>query len=176
MPKIRYAKSGDGVHIAYQVAGDGPLDLVVVPGSVSHLQVAWEAPDYAHYFGRLASFARVIFFDKRGTGMSDPVSPDSLPGLDQRMDDVRAVLDAVGSEKAAVFGYSEGGQMAALFAATYPERTRALVLYGTYARLRAGPDYPAGASDEELQFFLGEVEAHWGETTDALALFAARAA
>jgi DNA-binding SARP family transcriptional activator/pimeloyl-ACP methyl ester carboxylesterase len=176
MPKIRYAKSSDGVHIAYQVAGEGPLDLVVVPGSVSHLQVAWEAPDYGHYFGRLASFARVIFFDKRGTGMSDPVSSDSLPGLDQRMDDVRAVLDAVGSEQAAVFGYSEGGQMAALFAATYPERTRALVLYGTYARLRAGPDYPAGVPDEELELFLGEIEAHWGEVTDALALYAAGAA
>jgi pimeloyl-ACP methyl ester carboxylesterase len=108
--------------------------------------------------------------------MSDPVSPDSLPGLDQRMDDVRAVLDAVGSEQAAVFGYSEGGQMAALFAATYPERTRALVLYGTYARLRASPDYPPGVSDEELEFFLGEIEAHWGEVTDALALYAAGAA
>lgn len=175
MPKTRYVKTGDGVHIAYQVAGEGPLDLVVVPGFVSHLQVAWEAPDYAHYFHRLASFARVIVFDKRGTGMSDPVSADALPSLEQRMDDVRAVLDAVDSEQAAVFGYSEGGQMAALFAATYPERTRALVLYGTYARIRSDADYPAGLSEEVAEAFLAEVEAHWGEFTEPLSLFAAGA-
>jgi DNA-binding SARP family transcriptional activator len=107
VPKTRYAKSSDGVHIAYQVAGDGPLDLVLVQGFISHLQLAWEAPEYAHYFRRLARFARVICFDKRGTGMSDPVPAHALPTLEQRMDDVRAVLDAVGSEHAAVVGVSE---------------------------------------------------------------------
>jgi class 3 adenylate cyclase len=114
----------------------------------------------------------VICFDKRGTGMSDPVPVHALPTLEQRMDDVRAVLDVVGSEKPAVFGYSEGGQMAALFAATYPERTRALVLYGTYARVRSDPDYPPGLPDEVLESFTNEIAAHWGEVTDMLALFA----
>ena len=175
MPKTRYARSSDGVHIAYQVAGDGPLDLVLVHGLISHLQVAWEAPEYAHFFRRLAGFARVICFDKRGTGMSDPVPVHALPTLEQRMDDVGAVLDAVGSEQAAVVGVSEGGQMAALFAATYPERTRALVLYGTYARIRSDPDYPPGVSDDLLEAFVAEIEAHWGEITEPLAAFAVSA-
>jgi DNA-binding SARP family transcriptional activator/pimeloyl-ACP methyl ester carboxylesterase len=166
MPKTRYAKAGDGVHIAYQVIGDGPFDLVEVGGFVSHLEVAWEGPEYAHYLRRLASFARVICFDKRGTGMSDPVEPHALPSLERRMDDFRVVMDAVGSERAALFGESEGGQMAALFAATYPERTRALVTYGAYARLRRAPDYPPGQSDDSLEAFARDMEATWGEVPE----------
>jgi len=128
-PKTRYAKSGD-VHIAYQVVGDGPFDLVFVPGFVSNVDHNWEWPALARMLSRLASFSRLIMFDKRGTGLSDRVA--GIPGLEQRMDDVRAVMDAVGSERAAVFGISEGGAMSALFAATYPERTRALALFGAY--------------------------------------------
>jgi pimeloyl-ACP methyl ester carboxylesterase len=140
LPETRYAKSGD-VNIAYQVVGDGPLDLVLVPGFVSHLDNDWEEPRSAHFLQRLASFSRLIRFDKRGTGLSD--RPSGLPDLETRMDDVRAVMDAVGSKRAALFGYSEGGPMCILFAATYPERTLSLVLYGTYAK-RQDPDddYP----------------------------------
>jgi len=166
VPKTRYAKTADGVHVAYQVIGDGPFDLVEVGGFVSHLEFAWESPEYAHLLRRLANFARVICFDKRGTGMSDPVPVHALPTLEQRMDDFRAVLDAVGSEQAALFGESEGGQMAALFAATYPERTRALVTYGAYARLRSAPDYPPGMPDDYLEAFASEMEATWGEITE----------
>src|SRR5919201_4199740 len=129
-PETRYAKSGD-VSIAYQVVGEGPLDLVLVPGFVSHLELDWKEPSFARFLGRLASFSRLILFDKRGTGLSDPVT--QLPTLEQRMDDVRAVLDAVGSQRAALLGVSEGGPMCALFAATYPDRTDALVIYGSYA-------------------------------------------
>ena len=175
VPKTRYAKGSDGVHIAYQVSGDGPLDLVVVPGFISHIQVAWETPEYAHFIRRLSGFARVICFDKRGTGISDPVPVHALPTLEQRMDDVRAVMDTVGSDAAVIFGYSEGGQMAALFAATYPERTRALVLYGTYARIRSDPDYPPGVPEEVLEALVGEMEAHWGEVTELLTVFASSA-
>ncbi len=163
VPKTRYAITPDGVHVAYQVVGDGPFDLVLVPGFVSHLEFAWDAPEYAHYMRRLASFSRVICIDKRGVGMSDPVPVHALPTLEQRMDDLRVVLDAVGSEQAAVFGVSEGGQMAALFAATYPERAHGLVLYGTYARLRSDPDYPPGSPGEVLEAFVKETEATWGE-------------
>ena len=115
IPETRYAKSGD-VNIAYQVVGEGPLDLVLVPGFVSHLDIDWDEPRSAYLLRRLASFARLIRFDKRGTGLSD--RPGGLPDLETRMDDVRAVIDAVGSELAALFGYSEGGPMCALFAAT----------------------------------------------------------
>jgi DNA-binding SARP family transcriptional activator/class 3 adenylate cyclase/predicted alpha/beta hydrolase len=162
MPKTRYAKASDGVHIAYQVIGDGPFDLVEVGGFASHLEFAWEGVEYSHYLHRLSRFARLISFDKRGTGMSDPVPVHALPSLEQRMDDFRAVLDAVGSERAALFGESDGGQMAALFAATYPERTRALVTYGSYARLRSAPDFPLGQSDEFLDDFATDMEANWG--------------
>src|SRR5262245_6376283 len=130
-PKTRYARSGD-LHIAYQVMGEAALDLVFVPGFVSHLEQDWQSPATATCLGRLASFSRLIRFDKRGTGLSDRVG--GMPTLEQRMDDVRAVMDSVGSERAALFGVSEGGPMSVLFAATYPERTSALVLYGTYAR------------------------------------------
>jgi pimeloyl-ACP methyl ester carboxylesterase len=128
--ETRYAKSGD-VNIAYQVVGEGPLDLVLVPGWVSHVEYAWEEPSLAAFLRRLASFSRLIFLDRRGTGLSDRVS--ALPTLEERMDDVRAVMDAAGSDRAALFGISEGGPMCSLFAATYPERSAALVLYGTIA-------------------------------------------
>jgi pimeloyl-ACP methyl ester carboxylesterase len=159
VPETRYAKSGD-VHIAYQVAGGGPLDLVLVPGFVSHLEASWQAPRQARFFERLASFARLIMFDKRGTGMSDRAS--QVFTLEQRMDDVRAVMDAVGSERAALFGISEGGPMSIVFAATYPERTTALVMYGSYARRSWAPDHPAGLSDEGWAELLDAIEHDWG--------------
>jgi class 3 adenylate cyclase len=130
-PETRYAKSGD-LSIAYQVTGGGPRDLVFVPGFISNLDGAWENPVQAHFFSRLATFSRLVRFDKRGTGLSDRMS--GVANLEDRMDDVRAVMDAVGSERAALFGISEGGPMSLLFAATYPERASALVLYGSYAR------------------------------------------
>jgi len=130
-PETRYAKSGD-LNIAYTVTGGRPLDLVYVPGFVSNLDLVWENPGWVHFFTRLASFSRLIMFDKRGTGLSDRVA--GVATLEERMDDVRAVMDAVGSERAALFGMSEGGPMSLLFAATYPERAAALVIYGSYAR------------------------------------------
>jgi len=164
LPETRYAKSGD-VNIAYQVVGDGPLDLVLVPGFVSHLDNDWEEPRSAHFLQRLASFSRLIRFDKRGTGLSD--RPSGLPDLETRMDDVRAVMDAVGSKRAALFGYSEGGPMCILFAATYPERTLSLVLYGTYAK-RQDPDddYPWSPTAEQRQDYASEVEREWGVEAD----------
>jgi pimeloyl-ACP methyl ester carboxylesterase len=140
IPETRYASSGD-VSIAYQVVGEGPFDLVHVPPFVSHVELAWEIPGLAAYFRRLASFCRLIRFDKRGTGMSDRVG--SLPTLETRMDDVRAVMDAAGSERAAIIGVSEGGPMAILFAATYPDRAWALVLEGSYANA-VGSRLPVG--------------------------------
>ena len=163
-PETRYAKSGD-VNIAYQVVGEGSRDLVLVPGFVSHLDLDWEEPRYAHFLRRLASFSRLIMFDKRGTGLSD--RPGGLPDLETRMDDVRAVMDTVGSERAALLGYSEGGPMCILFAATYPERTSALVLYGTYAKRRdPDDDYPWAATWEERQAYADQVEREWGEEAD----------
>jgi class 3 adenylate cyclase len=161
---IRYAKSGD-VNIAYQVTGDGPFDLVLVPGFFSHLELDWEHPDHVRFLDRLGSFARLIRFDKRGTGLSDRAV--GLPDFETRMDDVRAVMDAAGSERAALFGYSEGGPMCVLFAATYPQRTRALVLYGTYAK-RCNPDddYPWAPTWEERIAVARELEETWGENVD----------
>jgi class 3 adenylate cyclase len=158
-PKTQYAKSGD-VHIAFQVMGEGPLDLVVVPGFVSHLEADWEGPRTAASLRRLASFSRLIRFDKRGTGLSDRVG--GTPTLEERMDDVRAVMDAVGSQRAALFGVSEGGPMSILFAATYPERTAALVLYGTYARRSWAPDHPFGWTEEQWAMYLDRLERDWG--------------
>src|SRR5262245_46437446 len=160
-PETRYAKSED-LHIAYQVVGQGPSGLVLVPPFVSHLELYWEEPLVARFFERLASFSRLILFDKRGTGLSDRVPPDELPSLETRMDDVRVVLNAVGAEAAALLGVSEGVPMCALFAATYPERTRALVLYGVYARRMAASDYPWGLTDGEHQAFVDEIERDWG--------------
>jgi pimeloyl-ACP methyl ester carboxylesterase len=159
--ETRFARSGDA-HIAYQVVGSGPLDLVYVPGWVSNVELNWGEPAYARFLTRLASFARLILFDKRGTGLSDRVHSAEPPTLEQRMDDVRAVLDAVGSERAALFGVSEGGSMCALFAATYPDRTVALIMYGSYARRRRAPDYPWGLPEEDLTAALKEIEEGWG--------------
>ena len=148
-PKTRYARSGD-VNIAYQIAGKGPIDLVYVPGWVSNIETAWEDPHVSRFLERLASFSRLILFDKRGTGLSDRVSISELPTLEQRMDDVRAVMDAADSERAALFGASEGGVMCALFGATYPDRTAGLVLYGSYAKGTATADYPQGMAEQEV--------------------------
>lgn len=150
VPKTQYAKSGD-IRIAYQVVGEGPFDLVFVPGFISNLDAAWEEPYRARVWTRLASFARLIMFDKRGTGLSDRTV--GVPTLEERMDDVRAVMDAVGSQQAALFGISEGGAMSILFAATYPERTRALVLYGTYGHFSSWvvpPDMPPWIAWKEI--------------------------
>jgi class 3 adenylate cyclase len=157
-PVTHYVKSDD-VHIAYQVIGDGSLDLLFVPGFVSHVEATWQSPA-SSFFRRLASFSRLILFDKRGTGMSDRGS--QIFTLEQRMHDVRAILDAVGSERAALFGVSEGGPMSLLYAATYPERTSALILYGSYAKRSWAPDYPLGWNDEQWQRFLENIERNWG--------------
>ena len=163
-PSTLYAKSGD-VNIAYQVVGDGPLDLVFVPGFVSHLDLDWDEPRSAYFLRRLASFSRLIRLDKRGTGLSD--RPGGLPDLETRMDDVRAVMDAVGSERAALFGYSEGGPMCILFAATYPERTSALVLYGSFAKRRdPDEDYPWAPTWATRQQYADEIERTWGLDAD----------
>ena len=158
-PVTKYAKSGD-VNIAYQVIGEGPIDLVFVSGWVSHLEYMWEEPSVARFFNRLAAFARVILFDKRGTGLSDQTT--DLPTLEQRMDDVRAVMEAAQSERAAVFGMSEGGNMCLLFAATYPERTVALITFGVFAKRVWDPEYPWAPTPEERQKFYDALEHEWG--------------
>jgi pimeloyl-ACP methyl ester carboxylesterase len=160
-PETRYAKSGD-VNIAYQVVGEGPLDLVLVHGWVQSFDPGWEIEAIKRFYLRLASFSRLILFDKRGIGLSDRVPLDDLPTLETRMDDMRAVMDAVGSERAAVLGHSEGGAMCALFAATYPERTAALLMIGAAARTRWAPDYPLGASDDELAEVEATIAESWG--------------
>jgi len=159
IPESRYAKSGD-VNIAYQVLGSGPIDLVYVPGWVSHLEYGWEEPSLARFYRRLASFSRLILFDKRGTGLSDQST--NLPTLEQRMDDVRAVMEAVGSERAVIFGMSEGGNMAMLFAATYPERTIALITFGVFAKRVYDPEYPWAPTPEQRQKFYDAIENEWG--------------
>lgn len=166
-PETRYALSGD-VNVAYQVVGEGPFDLVYVPGAVSHVDLIWDEPRHARYFGRLAAFSRLIVFDKRGTGASDHVS---LGDLETRMDDVRAVMDAAGSSRAAVVGVSEGGPMALLFAATYPERVGALVLYGTLPRFAWAPDFPWGQPPPEASVILrlpDDADARRGKTAKLL--------
>jgi class 3 adenylate cyclase len=162
-PKPSYARNGD-VNIAYQVVGDGPLDLLLIPPFVSHLDLYWASPQIAAFLRRLASFSRLILFDKRGTGLSDPVSETGT--LEDRMEDARAVLDACGSKRAAVFGLSEGGPMSLLFAATYPERTTALVVFGSYAKLVATEDYLPefrAVGRARRGVFRDALENHWGE-------------
>ncbi|HEX8853741.1 MAG TPA: alpha/beta fold hydrolase, partial [Pyrinomonadaceae bacterium] len=161
VPETKYARSGE-LNIAYQTLGDAPLDLVFVMGWVSHLEYFWREPRFARFLRRLASFSRLIMFDKRGTGLSDRVPLVELPTLEQRMDDVRAVLDAVGSERAALCGVSEGGPLAALFAATYPEKTSALVMIGTYAKRIRAEDYPWAPTAAEREEFFEELREHWG--------------
>jgi class 3 adenylate cyclase len=159
-PEVRYARSGE-VNIAYSVVGEGPFDLVFVVGSVyTALEYAWEGPP-GEFFSKLASFSRLILFDKRGTGLSDRVADFASSAV--RMDDIRAVMDAAGSERAAVMGVSEGGPMAVLFAATYPERAAALVLYGTGASYRPAEDYPWASTPEEIERFIRAREERWGD-------------
>jgi pimeloyl-ACP methyl ester carboxylesterase len=155
-PETRYSRSGD-VHIAYQIFGNGPLDLVLVFGLVSNIELQWEFPEVVDFYTRLASFSRVICFDKRGTGLSDRAG--GIAPLEERMDDVRAVMDAAGSQRAALIGISEGGPMSILFAATYPERTLALVLYAGFAQ---APGRAAGLSDEQIDARLALIQRSWG--------------
>jgi class 3 adenylate cyclase len=162
--QTRYAKSGD-VHIAYQVAGEGPVDVVLVQGWVTNLDLMWEDPAWNAFYERLASFSRLILFDKRGTGLSDRVSVREMPTLEERMDDVRAVMDAVGSPSAFVLGISEGGPMSVLFAATHPERTRGLVLYGSFPCITKARDYPWGFEPEQVEPLIELAERTWGEGT-----------
>jgi class 3 adenylate cyclase len=162
-PRTRYAKSGQ-VHVAYQVFGGGPVDLVMAPGFVSHIENYWTEPRYARWLERLGQGCRVVLFDKRGTGLSDRVP--ALPAMDERMDDVRAVMDAVGLDKAAIFGISEGGSLAAFFAACHPEKCSALVLYGAFARFT---DWIP--TEEDLQKLLDYIDSDWG-SGESLPLFA----
>jgi class 3 adenylate cyclase/alpha-beta hydrolase superfamily lysophospholipase len=156
MNVTRYAKSGE-LSIAYQVVGDGPLDLVVVPGIVSHVEAFHELPGYSRFIEQLARFARVITFDKRGTGLSDRVA--DAPLYEQRMDDILAVMDAAGSERAALFGISEGGPLSAMFAASHPDRALALVTFGAFARVLSAPDYSGGIDLETAtRLFAGLLE------------------
>jgi class 3 adenylate cyclase/alpha-beta hydrolase superfamily lysophospholipase len=160
-PVTRYARSGD-VRVAYQVVGDGPRDLVLAPGFVSHLELAWDYPPYERFIPRLASFARVIVFDKRGSGLSDPVGAATT--IETRMDDIRAVMDAVGSDRADVFGWSEGATIAAVFGASRPDRVSALVLYGSFARGTPAEGYPWAVAPEAWELWLQEDEEEaWGQ-------------
>jgi class 3 adenylate cyclase len=167
-PETHYARSGN-VYVAYQAFGEGPFDLVVVPGALSNIDFGWEFESWRHYYGSLASFARVLLFDKRGTGISDPVV--GVPSLEERMDDVRAVMDAAGSERAALMGASDGAAMVALFAATYPERTAALILNSPVVRGRWAPDYPWGSRDEPDS--PADVASWFGTPEDVAGLIAA---
>src|SRR5947209_2902920 len=167
-PQTRYTRSGE-LHIAYSVVGDGPNDLVYVPSWISQLEHYWDEPTVARYFSRLASFSRLIMFDRRGVGLSDPV--ERAPTLEEQMDDVVAVMDAVGSERAAVYAMLEGGAMAALFAATHPERTQALVLYEAQPRMSWAPDYDWAMPREEREAYVrdGGME-NWGDGSRILSI------
>jgi class 3 adenylate cyclase len=165
-PPTRYAKSGDA-SIAYQVVGDAPLDLVLVLGFATHVELQWESPAFARFFERLSSFARLIVFDKRGTGLSDPVA--EVPTLEQRIDDIRAVMDAARSGRAAFLGISEGGPTSALFAATHPERVTALVLYGAMGRTTEAPDYPWASPADALRESAAEfIAPYWGQQAQGM--------
>src|SRR2546426_5177434 len=165
-PKTQYARSGE-VSIAYQVVGDGPIDLVLVLGFATHLELQWESPPFARFFERISSFSRLILFDKRGTGLSDPVT--EVPTLELRIDDVRAVMDAAGSEQAALFGISEGGPMSVLFAATHPDRVTALVLHGAMGRTTEAPDYPWASPAEALRESAAEfIAPYWGQQAEGM--------
>ncbi|MBV9166904.1 MAG: adenylate/guanylate cyclase domain-containing protein, partial [Solirubrobacterales bacterium] len=163
-PQTRYALSGD-VHIAYQAIGEGPFDLVFVPGFVTHVELQWKLPGFADFLNEVSSFSRLIRFDKRGTGMSDPVG--GAPNLETRMDDVRAVMDAVGSRRAAIFGLSEGAAMSILFAATYPDRTAALVLRSCSPRTLWAPDFPRGRTEAAYQRETDQALRVYGPRPDA---------
>ncbi|WP_223428196.1 adenylate/guanylate cyclase domain-containing protein [Tateyamaria pelophila] len=163
--ETKYAKSGD-THIAYQVVGEGDLDVVYVPGWVSHVELCWKEPTLNRFLSRIASFARLIIFDKRGTGLSDRVSNDQLPTLEERADDLLAVMDAANSSRAALIGFSEGGNLAAFFAASHPERTSGLVMFGAFGKRIRSPDYPWAPTPEERQKDYEFVEREWGNLMD----------
>lgn len=158
-PSTQYTKSGR-INIAYQVFGSGPIDMVYIPGWVSNIDLMWDCPELVHFFGELAKVARIILFDKRGTGLSDRVV--DLSTLEERMDDIRAVMDAVGSQKAVLFGHSEGGSVSALFAATYPNRTISLITFGVFAKRRYSAHYPWAPTDEERQKVYDMIDNSWG--------------
>jgi pimeloyl-ACP methyl ester carboxylesterase len=170
-PDTRYARAGD-ISVAYQVVGDGPRDLVLVPGFVSNVELAWEHPPYERFMRRLSASARVIVFDKRGSGLSDPV--DHAATIEDRVDDIRAVMDAAGSERADVFGWSEGATMAAVFAASFPERVGSLVLYGAYARGTPAAGYPGAVPRHVWEAGLGQLEETWGQGVSLLTLAPSR--
>jgi pimeloyl-ACP methyl ester carboxylesterase/class 3 adenylate cyclase len=159
VPATRYAKNGP-IHIAYQALGTGPVDLVYIPGIFTHIEHQWEEPSFARFLRRLASFSRLLLLDPRGIGLSDRAA--DLPIFEDQMDDVRAVLDAVGSERAFMFGVSQGGPMAILFAATHPDRTAGLILYGTYPTVRSDPDIPWGRSEAWVVEYLRQLDEEWG--------------
>ena len=164
-PQTHYARSGR-LNIAYQVVGEGPRNLVLVPGWVSHVEFAWELPPLARFLDRLASFARLIVFDKRGTGLSDRVPDADLPGLDERMEDLRAVMDATETKSAALFGFSEGGNLAMTFAAAHPSRVDALVTFGVFAKRIWSPDYPWAPTPEARAKEYEYIEREWGGMMD----------
>jgi len=174
-PQTQYARA-DGASIAYQVVGDGPIDLVLALGFATHVELQWESPPFARFFERLSSFSRLIIFDKRGTGLSDPVA--EVPTLEMRIDDVRAVMDAARSERAALLGISEGGPMSVLFAATHPDRATALVLYGAMGRTTEAADYPWASPADALRESAAEFIAPcWGQPNESMTeLFAPSAA
>ncbi|HEV8654468.1 MAG TPA: adenylate/guanylate cyclase domain-containing protein [Candidatus Limnocylindria bacterium] len=165
IPATSYAKSGD-VNVAFQVVGDGPFDLVYAPGWISNIELMWEEPSQAHFLNKLAGFSRLIAFDKRGTGLSDRVPPHQMPTLEERMDDIRAVMDAADSRRAAIFGVSESASMCLLFAATHPERTRALVTFGAFAKRLRSADYPWAPALEERLAWVESIERDWGKSGD----------
>lgn len=173
VPETKYARSGN-LHIAYQIVGEGPADLVFVHGWISHIEHLWEESSVARFLHRLASFSRLILLDKRGTGLSDPVPLDKLPTLEERMDDVRAVMDAAHSERAALLGTSEAGALNLLFAATHPGRTAALILLNSYARLAWSGDYPWGIRAGDAERLLKGIEEGWGKGVAFEALVASQ--
>jgi pimeloyl-ACP methyl ester carboxylesterase len=161
-PQTHYAKTVDGVHIAYQVFGEGPIDLLYVSGWISNVDLNWTSPDYARFLRRLASFSRLIIFDKRGVGLSDRVPDKELPDLETRMDDLVAVMDAAGSRRAMIFGESDGGPLCAVFAATYPDRVLGLVMHGPDVRAAWAPDSPWGMTPEDFRDEVENIERGWG--------------
>jgi class 3 adenylate cyclase len=171
VPDTRYAKTSDGVHIAYQVLGDGPRDLVYVPRWPSHLDWAWEYPPFARMLRRLASFSRLIWFDKRGSGLSD--RPERLPTLEDQMEDLGAVMDAAGSERAVLFGDGEGAVQSIMYAATHPDRVEGLITFGGRARLIRSADYPWGMTEESYTALMSHVEANWGRDDPEAVAFVA---
>lgn len=168
--RVRYANSR-GLNIAYQVLGEGPVDLILSPGWVTHLDLAWDIPPLASFLERLGSFSRLILFDKKGVGLSDRFGPDGLPSPEERMDDIRVVLDAVGSERAALFGTLGGGAMCGLFAATYPERCVALILYGTFAALEPNTGLLSRLAEDQ-ESALDRIEREWGTEGVGVAFWA----